>query len=223
MKSLITILLVFVTVSSYSQISTIKVQGVDTAAMLNPYKFNYPRQAISLTTTGTSGAATYSNSTGVFNIPNYSSGKFTPTIVPYAGVDSILTQDAGGLFYDGADLNVGHNNPSVYSGFIINGGRASIQAALGGMLLNVGSGFTPGTYDASKHYTFQNRGNTYLDMYSTGTGPWVHHADFATNVSVSQSLNVGVVGDYADNAAAITAGLSVGTIYRTGDALKIVH
>jgi hypothetical protein len=31
------------------------------------------RQAISLTTSGTSGAATYDNSTGVFNIPNYGS------------------------------------------------------------------------------------------------------------------------------------------------------
>jgi hypothetical protein len=29
--------------------------------------------------------------------------------------------------------------------------------------------------------------------------------------------------DYADNAAAVAAGLSIGTIYRTGDQLKIVH
>lgn len=33
----------------------------------------------------------------------------------------------------------------------------------------------------------------------------------------------GVVQEYADNAAAAGAGLSVGSIYRTGDALKIVH
>ena len=31
------------------------------------------------------------------------------------------------------------------------------------------------------------------------------------------------IQEYADNAAAIAAGLSVGSIYRTGDALKIVH
>lgn len=84
MKHLIIILLLFVTVSAYAQndgtLKTIKVGGVDTAAMLLPYKLLYPRQAISLvfTTTGSSGAATgtYSNSTGVFtiNIPQYSGG-----------------------------------------------------------------------------------------------------------------------------------------------------
>ena len=29
--------------------------------------------------------------------------------------------------------------------------------------------------------------------------------------------------EYADNAAAVTAGLEIGNIYRTGDSLKIVH
>jgi hypothetical protein len=32
-----------------------------------------------------------------------------------------------------------------------------------------------------------------------------------------------IVQEYADNAAAVAAGLEVGTIYRTGDAMKIVH
>jgi predicted heme/steroid binding protein len=41
------------------------------------------RQAISLTTTGTSGAATYDNGTGVFNIPNY--GAALIGYVPYTG------------------------------------------------------------------------------------------------------------------------------------------
>ena len=31
------------------------------------------------------------------------------------------------------------------------------------------------------------------------------------------------VNEYADNQAAVTAGLSVGKVYRTGDVLKIVH
>jgi len=52
----------------------------DTAAMLSPYKTSYPRQAISLTTTGTSGAATYSNSTGVLNVPQYSGGSGTQKV-----------------------------------------------------------------------------------------------------------------------------------------------
>lgn len=39
------------------------------------------RTAISLTTTGTSGAATYNNSTGVLNVPNYAPGTGTVTSV----------------------------------------------------------------------------------------------------------------------------------------------
>lgn len=34
---------------------------------------------------------------------------------------------------------------------------------------------------------------------------------------------VGGATEYADNAAAVTAGLPVGTLYRTGDAVKVVH
>lgn len=53
------------------------------------------------------------------------------------------------------------------------------------------------------------------------------------NGTIALSVNgvlAGVAGDislgtaqYADNAAAITGGLAAGTIYRTGDLLKIVH
>lgn len=66
----------------------------DTAAMLSPYKTSYPRQAISLTTTGSSGAATYNNGTGVLNVPQYSGGgggitkAYAPLVVNVAG-DSI--------------------------------------------------------------------------------------------------------------------------------------
>jgi len=43
------------------------------------------------------------------------------------------------------------------------------------------------------------------------------------NGNITGTWNVGTTPEYADNAAAITGGLSVGTIYRTGDILKIVH
>ncbi len=109
MKKLITILLVFVTVSLYAQndgtLRTIRVAGVDTSAMLSPYKRSYPRQAVSLafTTTGTSGAATgtYSNSTGVFtiNVPQYlapTNGQFTST---GAAVTNVTTTTAAPVMY----------------------------------------------------------------------------------------------------------------------------
>lgn len=42
-------------------------------------------------------------------------------------------------------------------------------------------------------------------------------------VQFAQPVQVLAVAEYADNAAAVAAGLAVGTLYRTGDALKIVH
>jgi hypothetical protein len=36
-------------------------------------------------------------------------------------------------------------------------------------------------------------------------------------------LNVSSLGEYADNAAAVSAGVAVGQFYRTGDVLKVVH
>jgi hypothetical protein len=36
-------------------------------------------------------------------------------------------------------------------------------------------------------------------------------------------LIIGSVSEYADNAAALLAGLAVGVVYRTGDILKVVH
>ena len=45
----------------------------------------------------------------------------------------------------------------------------------------------------------------------------------AANTLHTRGLNVGDVSEYADNAAAVSAGLPIGQVYRTGDLLKIVH
>ena len=171
-------------------ITTVNNIGADSLGNVNiisgtPYSLN-------LTTTGTYGAATYNSASTTLNIPTFSTLLFTPQSVPYAGPAGTLIEDNTGLAYTGNDLIVGHNNAGVYSGFIINGGRASLQASINGMLLNVGSGFITGTYDATKQYNFQNRGNSYLNMYSVvnsgGTstaGPWTHHSDFFTLLNIS--------------------------------------
>ena len=62
----------------------------DTASMLSPYKTYYPRNAISLTTTGSSGASTYNPSTGVLNVPVYTD--------QYVGtVTSVATNNGTGI------------------------------------------------------------------------------------------------------------------------------
>ena len=48
-------------------------------------------------------------------------------------------------------------------------------------------------------------------------------AYFEGAVEIAGALNVGATAEHANNAAAIAAGLIVGTHYRTGDVLKIVH
>jgi hypothetical protein len=60
------------------------------------------RSAISLTTTGTSGAATYNSTTGVFNIPNY--GSALSGYVPYNGATTNV--NLGGWTLTGGGLNV---------------------------------------------------------------------------------------------------------------------
>ena len=45
----------------------------------------------------------------------------------------------------------------------------------------------------------------------------------AANTLHTNGLNVGTVGEYADNTAALAAGLPVGQVYRTGELLKIVY
>ena len=62
------------------------------------------RAAISLTTTGTSGDATYNNTTGVFNIPNY--GSALTGFVPYTGATT--------------SVNLGTNNITAQN-YLLNG------------------------------------------------------------------------------------------------------
>jgi hypothetical protein len=57
---------------------------------------------------------------------------------------------------------------------------------------------------------------------ASGTGPHV----FGTTNTVTLAagtIKATAVAEHADNAAAVTAGLAVGTFYRTGDVLKVVH
>lgn len=43
------------------------------------------------------------------------------------------------------------------------------------------------------------------------------------NLLILNTPSLTGVPEYADNASAVTAGLAVGRVYRTGDVLKIVH
>lgn len=50
----------------------------------------------------------------------------------------------------------------------------------------------------------------------------INNAD-ALKINTDKTINMSTTPEYADNAAAVAGGLATGTIYRTGDLLKIVH
>jgi hypothetical protein len=121
-----------------AEVDPFSVHVVDTAAMLSPYlrtniaaatyrTQSQVRSDISLTTTGTSGAATYNNSTGVLNVPQYSGGsssvvfdsltwisakdwgilptnsEATNTIAATAAIAYLITRGGGTLYFPYAD------------------------------------------------------------------------------------------------------------------------
>ena len=76
------------------------------------------RTAISLTTTGTSGPATYNNTTGVFNIPNYTTD--LTGYVPYTGATTNVNLGVHSL--SAYDLIINHTSGSGVAASITKGG-----------------------------------------------------------------------------------------------------
>jgi len=88
------------------------------ASTITQYTDALARASISLTTTGSSGAATYDNTTGVLNIPQYSGGgggmaiggsitSATAGSVLFAGASGVLAQDNANFFWDDTNNRLG--------------------------------------------------------------------------------------------------------------------
>jgi len=67
--------------------------------------------------------------------------------------------------------------------------------------------------------------DTTVALTDTLLGTDEANAKATKNYAISDVLGLVTAGItvHADNAAAVTAGLAVGTIYRTDDVLKVVH
>jgi len=104
---------------------------------------------------------------------------------------------------------------------VLNAG--TVRARLVVMILDfddIGTGVVSGDFE---YLRIENNvpsavGGTARAINSLSTLP----SEFAGSVQSAGSINT-AIAEHADNAAAITAGLAVGTHYRTGDLLKIVH
>lgn len=111
------------------------------------------------------------------------------TAVPFANASGILTSDSTKLSYGGEYVNIATVSAAGISGVLMNQGRAEINGQFGGMFFNIGSGKAAGgTYDASKAYTFQNRGNTYLTMNTTAITGGVNNAAFSANITSTGNI-----------------------------------
>lgn len=68
-----------------------------------------------------------------------------------------------------------------------------------------------------------NTASVYIeDAHTSGTNNYALWSDAGTN-RLDGLMILGTAAEHTDNAAAVTAGLAVGSIYKTGDVLKIVH
>ena len=95
------------------------------------------RSAISLTTTGSSGAATYDNTTGVFNIPNYSSA--LTGYVPYTGATGNVNLGEWGITagYVGFDLTP-TGTPATQGTMYWDGSHGTLALLMGSVTQHLG-------------------------------------------------------------------------------------
>lgn len=149
-----------------------------------------------LTNNGTTGSR-------IINLVNTSTGRGLNTSNQSTGIAHYISNNAGG-----------------YGEFILNGaggtGLGFSNAGAGTAILlsnfSTGKGIVVDGSTASTGllYVGQNNGAETFSVSKTGA-------------IAGDTLKLSGVLEYADNAAAIVGGLTTGTVYRTGDLLKIVH
>lgn len=131
-------------------------------------------------------------------------------------------QNAAFGFYALQGLTSGIAN----SGF---GGRGALQSVTTGNY-NTGFGSYTGGVTTGSNNTFvgysANTTNTALENTTVIGANVQENRSNAVKIGKSTQtiFNIGVtLSEYADNAAALAAGLVIGDLYRTGDVLKVVH
>lgn len=103
-----------------------------------------------------------------------------------------------------------------------NGVNAGYKLDVNGTFRIAGSSyFNDNIFFKNRQTIYTSGNNQILDLYnSSGV---VKAQITTTGKSTFINLNLSDIVEYADNAAAISGGLSVGDCYRTGDFVKIVH
>lgn len=142
------------------------------------------RAAISLTTTGSSGAATYNNSTGVLNIPNYTGGSGTDTTtlvtspLQRSSVGTILTLS----IQQGTTSQSGYISSTDWNTF--NGKQNAITA--NGILFGNGSSVAAATISSPLTYSAGTLG---IQAGGTSQNGYISSTDWNTFNAKQSSLS----------------------------------
>ena len=117
-------------------------------------------------------------------------------------------QNAECIIYDGDYLGNAVVNPGD-----------NLQTILGSINVNLAPSYTTSTPVSPAPYV----GKIHVDQSTEGKVYIANLAGTASDWEVLVTLPTAGAPEYANNAAALLAGLVVGDLYRTGDLLKIVH
>lgn len=101
---------------------------------------------------------------------------------------------------------------------VINPGD-DLQDILGSINVNLVPSYSTSTPSSPAPYV----GKIHVDQSANGKVYVANLAGTSSDWEVLVTVPVGGAPEYANNNAAVLAGLSVGEVYRTGDLLKIVH
>lgn len=179
---------------------------------------------------GTGATPAYGTSSTSFNI-DIRSGSATQLVAGWHPSGHMFVQPRGVRPADsGEDLQV--NGTSSFSGefrnVIGNGGfkTSSTLVSDGITFYHINSATNSNNYFLMHSLSHPNGEITGLNSSKvvnlSTNGIWRVNVTDATT-RITNELSLSSVGDYPDNAAAVAAGKGPGTIYRTGDLLKIVH
>jgi hypothetical protein len=128
------------------------------------------------------------------------------------------TSAIGGL-YNGADANSALGTEFGSVSTVLFGINGITLYDYSGTALTLGS--TGSTFNSKARYSSTEDANDATGV--TGSLGTLGGLSVKLRTFLGSTLSIGTAIDYADNADAVTAGLAVGTVYRTGDYLKIVH
>jgi hypothetical protein len=177
---------------------TVVLTTTDIAEGTNQYFTNVRAQsAISLTTSGTSGAATYSG--GVFNIPTYIGGSGTVNEIAFFSTTGVISSLTTATY------------PSLTELSYVKGVTSAIQTQLNGKLNLTGGTLTGGLIGTTGSFSSGGSGDTFTIGHTSGSG-------IALNITKNgngEGLYINKASG-SGNAATIIGTLNATTLVKSG-------